>query len=366
MVSDTKVLLTPGPLTTSTQVKQSMLVDMGTRDQDYYDLVQETRNMLLQIAQADERYYTAVLIPGSGTYGVESVLTGVVKKNEKVLILSNGAYGERMGQICQKSGILYELVRYSMIHQLDVKEIEKQIARDDITHVAYVHSETTAGVLNDIAAIQKVIHRYHKISIVDAMSSFGAVEMAVDELQIDYLIASSNKCLHGVPGLAFVIANRHHLNQCADIARSLSLDLYAQYRFMEDNPGAFRFTSPTHVLRALHCALKEMIAMGGVAARHRRYVKLQRQFREAMVEQGFQTLVQAADQGMVITTFLYPDGFDFAAFYEYFKSNGFLLYRGKLSDYDAFRIGNIGAIRDEDVARFITLLQAYGKGADER
>lgn len=366
MVANTKVLLTPGPLTTSMQVKRSMLTDMGTRDQEYYDLVQETRRMLLQIAQANERHYAAVLIPGSGTYGVESVLTSVVKENEKVLILSNGAYGERMGQICQKSGVPHELVRYSMIRQLDVKEIAKQIARDDITHVAYIHSETTAGVLNDIAAIQEVIHRYHKISIVDAMSSFGAVEMAVDELQVDYLIASSNKCLHGVPGLAFVIANRQHLDQCANIARSLSLDLYAQYRFMEDNPGAFRFTSPTHVLRALHCAMQEMIAMGGVAARHQRYAKLQRQFREAMEAQGFETLVPADDQGVVITTFLYPDGFDFTAFYEYFKTNGFLLYRGKLSDYDAFRIGNIGAIEDADVARFITLLQAYGKGADEQ
>ncbi len=360
-MSDSKVLLTPGPLTTSTQVKQSMMSDMGTRDQEYYDLAQETRMMLLRLAQADERDYTAVLIPGSGTYGVESVLCSVVKENEKVLILSNGAYGERMGQICQKAQIPYELVRCSMIHQLDVKAVEEQIAREDITHVAYIHSETTAGVLNDITGLQEVIHRYHKISIVDAMSSFGAVEMSMDELQVDYLIASSNKCLHGVPGLAFVIAKRSHLDQCANVAHSLSLDLHAQYRFMEDNLGAFRFTSPTHVLRALHRAMEEMIAMGGVSARHQRYVKLQRQFREAMVKQGFQTLVPAQDQGVVITTFLYPQGFDFAHFYEYFKSNGFLLYRGKLSDYDAFRIGNIGAIEDKDVDRFIALLQAYYK-----
>ncbi len=364
MTDDSRVLLTPGPLTTSEQVKACMTVDMGTRDQEYYDLVEETRRMLLDLAKADARNYACILIPGSGTYGVESVLSSVVKAEEKVLILSNGAYGERMGQICQKAKVPYEIVHYSMIHKLDVKEVEKQIARADITHVAYVHSETTAGVLNDITALQELIHRYHKVSIVDAMSSFAAVDIAMADLQIDYLIASSNKCLHGVPGLAFVIANRYHLDQCGDVAHSLSLDLYAQYRFMEDNPGAFRFTSPTHVLRALYGAIKEMNAMGGIAARHDRYVKLQRQIREAMEKQGFETLVPQQDQGVVITTFLYPQGFDFISFYEYFKANGFLLYRGKLSDYDAFRIGNIGAISDEDVERFISLLQAYGKEED--
>ena len=359
MKTKQRVLLTPGPLTTSDAVRESMLVDMGTRDAEYQELCEETRSMVLQLANANEVDYTAIFLQGSGTYGVESVLSSVVKPQEKVLILSNGAYGERMAQICDKAHISYDIKRYSMIRQLDLSLIEKEIARADITHVAYIHSETTAGVLNDIRGIQDLIHRYHKSSIVDAMSSFGSLPLDLDALDIDYFVTSSNKCVHGVPGLAIIIAKRSHLETCKDVCHSLSLDLYAQYRFMEENAGGFRFTSPTHVLRALSTALRETIAQGGIEARHQRYLKLQMQIREAMLGHGFQTLVPLADQSPVITTFLYKENFDFKDFYHYFKDNGFLLYSGKLPDYDAFRIGNIGEIKDEDVERFLALLDAY-------
>ena len=195
-MSTQKVLLTPGPLTTSETVKQAMLEDMGTRDTEYQELVQDVRRILLTLADGDESIYTSILLQGSGTYGVESVLTSVVKQNEKVLILSNGAYGERMEQICRQAKVPYDIFKYSMIHQLPLKELEAQIAREDITHVAYIHSETTAGVLNDIQGIQKLIHRYHKISIVDAMSSFASLPMSLNKLDVDYLITSANKCLH--------------------------------------------------------------------------------------------------------------------------------------------------------------------------
>lgn len=354
-----KLLLTPGPLTTSSTVKEAMLTDMGTRDVEYQELVQQIRQSLLQLADGDEAEYTTVLLQGSGTYGMESVLTSVVKPQEKVLILSNGAYGERMEQICNKAHVPYEIVRYSMIHQLDSNEIEAQIAREDITHVAYIHSETTSGVLNDLKAIQALIHRYHKISIVDMMSSFAGIPFSLKECGVDYLITSANKCLHGVPGVAIIFARRAHLETCANVCSSLSLDLYEQYRFMEEHPGSFRFTSPTHVMRALDQAICELQESGGIAARYERYGKLQERIREAMLAQGFETLVPYQDQSPFITTYLCKEGFHFAAFYDYFKANGFLLYSGKLPQYDAFRIGNIGEISDADVDRFIALLNDY-------
>lgn len=354
-----KVLLTPGPLTTSKSVKDAMLVDMGTRDVEYQELVQEVRHILLELADADEKRYTSILLQGSGTYGVESVLTSVVKQNEKVLILSNGAYGERMEQICKTAKVPYDIVKYSMIHQLPLQELEAQIAREDITHVAYIHSETTAGVLNDIKRIQELIHRYHKISIVDAMSSFAALPLSLNELDVDYFITSANKCLHGVPGLAIIYAKRSHLEQCEGICPSLSLDLYAQYQTMEQGNGSFRFTSPTHVLRALRQAIAELIQSGGISARYERYQMIQKRIREAMLAQGFKTLVPLSDQSPIITTYLCKDGFVFSDFYDYYKANGYLLYSGKLPQYDAFRIGNIGEISDADVDRFIMLLKAY-------
>ena len=353
------VLLTPGPLTTSMDVKSAMLTDLGTRDTQYQTITQEIRQTLLQLAHADEQRYSCILLQGSGTYGVESVLSSTIRKNEKVLILSNGAYGERMEKICQKGGIPYRIQTYPMTSALPLLEIEAAIAAEDITHVAYIHCETTAGVLNDIKGIQRLINKYQKHSIIDAMSSFASMEIDLQELNADYLITSSNKCLHGVPGIAVVFAKKQHLNTCEGICRSLSLDLYEQYRFMEDQHGAFRFTSPTHVMLALKEALQELQQTGGICERNKRYCFIQNEIHTAMSNHGFQTLVKQQEQSPVITTYLYPEHFNFAHFYQYFKENGILLYNGKLPDIDAFRIGNIGDIQDEDLEKFKALLEHY-------
>lgn len=353
------VLLTPGPLSTSDNVKKAMLHDMGTRDQDYQDIVQDIRQNLLELAHADPDTYSCILLQGSGTYGVESVLCSTIRKKERVLILSNGSYGERMEKICRKADIPHTMASFSMTKALPLDEIETMIAGDDITHVAYIHCETTAGVLNDIHAIQRLIHKYNKISIVDAMSSFASVELSMDELGIDYLITSSNKCLHGVPGIAIVFARKKLLAQCEGICTSLSLDLYEQSMFMDKTPGSFRFTSPVHVILALQKAIDELKEAGGIAQRSTRYLHIQETFHNAMKRHGFQTLVSKEEQSPVITTFLYPDTFNFQEFYDYFKAHGFLLYSGKLPGVDAFRIGNIGHISDEDVETFVSVLDNF-------
>lgn len=352
------ILLTPGPLTTSKTVKESMLFDLGTRDEEYQQIVQEIQKNLLDIAHSTP-HHTCILLQGSGTYGVESVLTSTIGEHEKVLILANGAYGDRMATICAKANLAYVKVDYPMTNALPLERIEEHICREDITHVAYIHCETTAGVLNDVASIQRLIHKHNKISIVDAMSSFGGIPISIKEQDIDYVITSSNKCLHGVPGIAIVFANTKHLDHCKGICKSLSLDLYDQYTYMKRTPGSFRFTSPTHVILALHKAIQELHLQGGVEARHQRYVHTQHEIYQAMKEKGFKTLVDCEEQAPIITTYQIPNGFDFHAFYDYFKSNGFLLYSGKLPGIEAFRIGNIGHIQEEDITRFISILNNY-------
>lgn len=356
-----KILLTPGPLTTSKATKEAMLVDMGTRDSEYQNLICGLQQKLLTLGHAKQDDYALIFMQGSGTFGVESVLTSVIKSQEKVLILSNGAYGKRMVQICEQANIQYEELAFPMTEAIDISLLEEAIAKTDCTHVAYVHCETTAGIMNDIVKIQDVISRYHKISIVDAMSSFGAVDINITALHIDYLITSANKCLHGVPGVALIFARKAHLQMCAHVCKSLSLDLYAQYTTMEEVPGSFRFTSPTHVLRALDRAVDECMQAGGIPARHERYARIQQRIAKAMQEAGFSTLIAGDIQSVVITTYLCPENFDFASFYEYFKTNGYLLYSGKLPGIDAFRIGNIGNLSDTDVDTFIDILSQWRK-----
>lgn len=356
-----KILLTPGPLTTSTTVKESMLIDIGTRDSDFNELVQSIRSDLLSLAHAKKETYTVVLLPGSGTYGVESVLTSVISKKDKVLILENGAYGKRMADICQQASIPYQVESFSMIQALPIDKIEQLIAQADITHVAFIHCETTAGVLNNLSELMKLVHKYQKKSIVDAMSSFASVEINMDELAVDYLITSSNKCLHGVPGIAIVYAKKDTLATCKGICKSLSLDLYAQYQFMEQNDGGFRFTSPTHVLWALQTAIKELKDSGGIPARNLHYQQLQTMIQDTMHSLGFKTLVNKLEQSFVITTFLIPNNFDFNDFYHYMKEHDFLLYSGKLPSYDAFRIGNIGEVTKKNIEDMLELVITYKK-----
>lgn len=351
-----KILLTPGPLTTSDKVKESMMVDYGTRDISYELIVAMVKDKILKIAHATNNY-ECILLQGSGTYGVESVLNSTIGKEEKVLILSNGAYGQRMANIMQKANKPYEIVEFSNIKSLYIAEIEKIIANSNSTHVAFIHSETTAGVLNDIVKISKIIKKYDKQIIVDAMSSFGGIDINVQQLDIDYLITSSNKCLHGVPGLSIIIAKKQSLDECKDKATSLSLDLYEQYLGMKNN--TFRFTSPTHVLSALNSAIDELIEIGGVNKRYETYLKYNKDIKEFMLLKGFKTLVDDNDQSMIITTYLMSDTFNFNNYYDYMKENGFLLYSGKLSNYNAFRIGNIGNISEEDIDRFKLYTSRY-------
>jgi len=354
------LLLTPGPLSTTKTVKAKMLRDWCTWDDDYNNIVQEIRSELLELAEVPQENYTSVLMQGSGTFCVESVIGSVIPDDGKLLVLANGDYGQRIATIAKylKIDVVIYDSGYLERHNMDkVAEILEQ--DEDISHVALVHCETTTGMLNDIEPIGEIVKKYGRTYIVDAMSSFGGIPIEMDRLGIDFLISSANKCIQGVPGFGFIIAKRNELEQCEGRARSLSLDLYNQWKTMEDNNGKWRFTSPTHVVRAFQQAIVELKKEGGILARFLRYSACQKILLKGMQELGFQALLPEDLQSPIITTFLSPahPEYNFTRFYNELKSRGFVIYPGKVTDYQCFRIGNIGDIQTNDIKDLLEALQ---------
>ena len=354
-------LLTPGPLTTTDTVKKEMLFDHCTWDDDYKKITLSIREKLLNLAHVSEPEYTVVLMQGSGTFGVESVLTSVIGEEDTLLIAANGAYGERMGDIARHAGIHYLMYEEDYNKIPSAEKIREILAEyPEITHVSMVHSETTSGILNDIASVAKVVKGAGKTFIVDAMSSFGGVDIPVGDLEIDFIISSANKCIQGVPGFSFIICNREKLMESKGKARSLSLDLYDQWETMNKD-GKWRFTSPTHVVLAFAQALKEMEEEGGIVARAKRYEENNRLLIQKMAEMGIRPYIGSEHQGPIITTFLYPEhhNFSFQDMYQYIKDRGYAIYPGKVTDADTFRIGNIGEIYKEDIEKLCSIIKEF-------
>lgn len=350
------LLLTPGPLTTTETVKAAMMSDWCTWDKDYNEgIVQPIRHQLVELATKRPDDYTAVLLQGSGTYCVEAALGTTIRDTDNLLICANGAYGKRMGLIAEYYHLHYDLLAFDETQAVDPERIATYLKHHrEVTHVSVVHCETTTGVLNPLADIAKVVKGAGCKLIVDAMSSFGGVPLDMAELGIDFLISSANKCIQGVPGFGFIIARRSLLEQCKGVARSLSLDAYAQWETMEQGHGKWRFTSPTHVVRAFMQALEELHEEGGVEARHTRYCENHRLLVEGMRKLGYQTLLPDEDQSPIITSFYYPTAdFDFQGFYQQLKQRGFVIYPGKISQAPTFRIGNIGDVHSDDIERLL-------------
>ncbi|AVK82983.1 2-aminoethylphosphonate--pyruvate transaminase [Lysinibacillus sp. B2A1] len=353
-------LLTPGPLTTTDTVKQEMLKDRCTWDDDYKNVTQVIRKQLLDLAQVDELNYTAVLMQGSGSFVVESVLTTVIGDEDKVLILTNGAYGERIVEMVEVLKLQHVVYSVPYDEQPSALEVQALLEKDaSITHVAVVHCETTTGILNPIKEIGEVVHAFNKTYIVDAMSSFGGVPMDLSSLHIDFCISSANKCIQGVPGFGFVIAKTEVLEKCKGQARSVALDLYNQWEAMKKD-GKWRFTSPTHVVAAFAKALEELTEEGGINARYKRYADNNQLLRSRLSPLGFEAYITEELQSPIITTFLFPHKeFSFEHFYQEMKEAGFVIYPGKLTDVDTFRIGNIGDIHEKDMHALCEVIENY-------
>lgn len=349
------ILLTPGPLSTSKGVKATMLRDWCTWDDDYNSIVRDLRRRLSALATPAQGY-TSVLMQGSGTFSVESVIGTAIPEGGKLLVLVNGAYGQRIATIAARLCIPCVVHDSGEAARPDLEALHCELDRNpEITHVAVVHCETTTGMLNPVEEVGAVVKAAGRVFIVDAMSSFGGIPMDAKGMGADYLISSANKCIQGVPGFGFVVARRTELETCAGRARSLSLDLYDQWRTMEDKGGKWRFTSPTHVVRAFATAMDELDAEGGVAARHARYSASQRLLVEGMRRLGFETLLPDELQSPIITSFLSPTepSYRFQDFYEALKAKGFVIYPGKVTTGETFRIGNIGEVYPSDIERLL-------------
>jgi len=353
------LLFTPGPLTTSQSVKQAMLRDLGSRDDEFIRLVRDIRRRLVALGESDEAHYTAVPLQGSGTFALEAVLSSTVPPTGKVLVIVNGAYGRRVVQMARQlriATVVYE------VQEDDVpvaEQVDAFLQRDrSITHVCVAHCETTTGIFNPIAAIGQVVQRHGRIYFVDAMSSFGAVPLNLVDAQIDYLVSSANKCIEGVPGFAFVLARKETLLATEGYARSLSFDLLAQYRGLEQN-GQFRFTPPTHTMLAFHQALLELEEEGGVAGRAARYRTNHATLVTGMRALGFVEYLAPANQGYIITSFRYPTdrAFDFEEFYRRLSNRGYAIYPGKVSNADCFRIGHIGRLFTTDMQNLLAAIR---------
>lgn len=345
-----KALFTPGPLTTSALVKQAMLRDLGSRDAEFIALVQDVRRRLVALAGASSDY-TAVLMQGSGTFGVEATLTSVIPPTGQVLILINGAYGDRMLKIAKIHRIPALRLPFPENSVPDPSALKDALhEHPEVTHVAVVHCETTTGILNPIEVYGQIIKQYKRSYIVDAMSSFGAYPIDLAACGIDYLISSSNKCIEGVPGFSFVLARKDSLLATRGSARTLSLDLLAQWEGLEKD-GQFRFTPPTHAILAFRQALLELEREGGIVARGARYRQNYEISMDAMLRMGFLPYLGESHRSYIISSFLYPNDprFDFRDFYEGLSEKGFVIYPGKLSHADCFRIGHIGRLGVADV-----------------
>jgi len=353
------LLLTPGPLTTSEDVKAAMDFDYCTWDDDYKKITQSFRQSLLDNALVSADEYTAVPIQGSGTYGVESVISSAISNDDKLMIAINGAYGKRISEMADIYGINHVDLVVDEREPITLEKVTGCLDKNpDITHFAMIHCETTTGILNPIEDIIPYVNARGIVTIVDAMSSFGGIPIDVKQEKIDYLISSSNKCIQGVPGFSFVIARKKVLEAAKGLNRTLSLDLYDQYAEMERNNGKWRFTSPTHVVHAFYEALQELKEEGGVVARYKRYESNQKHLAKGMEELGFKVLIDEKYQSPIITSFIYPnDDFDFNEFYHELKNDGFVIYPGKISQVPTFRIGNIGEVYDEDITKLLIAIK---------
>ena len=349
------ILLTPGPITTTKTVKEAMLTDWGSWDGDFKELTAFIRKEILAIAHAEE---THVCIPmqGSGTFSVEATLTTLVPKDGKLLILMNGAYGQRMAKTFDYLGREYVTIDKGDYLPPQPDEVEEALINDPaITHVAVVHCETSSGILNPVGAISEVVYKQGRELIIDAMSSFGALSLDARELKFAAIVSSANKCLEGVPGFGFCILRKDLVEKSAGNSHSLSLDLIDQFKYMEKS-GQWRYTPPTHVVAALVQAIKEYNAEGGREARLAKYKANFEVLVPGMKSLGIYPLIENPDWlSPIIVTFLSPEhpNFNFQQFYDKLKERGFIIYPGKLTIAESFRIGCIGAQCSTDYKRLI-------------
>ncbi len=345
-------LLTPGPLTTSFPVKEAMLKDWGSWDDDFRAMTRDMRTRLLALLGPGAEDFDCVPMQGSGSFCVEAMLGSFIPKTGKALVLANGAYGQRSAKTMEYLGRDYIVLDKGDYLPPRGDEVARILADDAaITHVVAIHCETSSGILNPVEEISEVTYAAGRKLLVDSMSAFGAIPLEVAQVRYEAMVSSANKCIEGVPGFGFVIARKSELEAAKGNSHSLSLDVHAQWANMEKT-GQWRFTPPTHVVAAFLEALRGHEAEGGVAGRGARYARNRDVMVDGMRDLGFETLLKDRWLSPIIVTFFCPasPAFEFGKFYQLMKAKGFIIYPGKLTVVDSFRIGCIGQM-DENVMR---------------
>ncbi len=358
-MSNAPYLLTPGPLTISMATKQSMLRDWGSWDADFNQITGRVRARLLDIVQASATH-ECVPLQGSGTFSVEAAIGTLVPRAGHVLVPQNGAYCQRIARICRVLGRALTTIDYAEDAAVRAEDIDRALAANPaITHVALVHCETSTGILNPLQAVADVVARHGRALIVDAMSSFGALEIDARRTAFDALIAASGKCLEGPPGMAFVIARRSALERAEGNSHSLAMDLYDQWVYMQKTTQ-WRYTPPTHVVAAFDAAIDQFLAEGGRPARGARYADNCRTLMAGMERLGLKSFLPAAIQAPIIVTFHAPHSprYLFRNFYDAVKARGYILYPGKLTTIETFRVGCMGQLGERGMAGAVAAVAA--------
>lgn len=344
-------LLTPGPLTISLRTKEAMLRDWGSWDADFNSITGRVCERLLAIVHGAGTH-ECVPLQGSGTFAVEAAIgTLVPRVGGHVLVPQNGAYCQRIARICRILGRKLTTIDYAENTQVLAADIERTLANDrSITHVALVHCETSTGILNPLQEIAQVVARHGRGLIVDAMSSFGALEIDARTTAFDAVVAASGKCLEGPPGMGFVIVRRAALERCEGNCHSLAMDLYDQWVYMQKTTQ-WRYTPPTHVVAAFDCAIAQFLEEGGLPARGARYASNCRTLIEGMGKLGLRSFLPAAIQAPIIVTFYAPEhpNYQFKSFYNAVKAQGYILYPGKLTTVETFRVGCMGQLGERGI-----------------
>ncbi len=352
------ILLTPGPLTTTLATKSAMLRDWGSWDTAFNEVTARVRAKLVDIIHAGDTH-VCVPMQGSGTFSVEAAINTLVPRDGHLLVLINGAYGKRLARLATMMGRKTTTFETADDVPTTADDVERLLASDaSITHVGLIHCETSTGIENPLQAIAAVVARRGRSLIVDAMSSFGALPIDARTTPFDALVAASGKCVEGPPGMGFVFVRRSVLERCAGNSTSLALDLHDQWTYMEKTTQ-WRFTPPTHVVVALDAALDQYVAEGGQPARFARYRANFETLVAGMREQGFRVFLPEAIQAPIIVTFHAPDDpkYAFRDFYDRVRDKGFVLYPGKLTQVETFRVGCIGAIGPSEMRHAVNAVR---------
>jgi len=357
------VLLNPGPVTLSERVRAALLhEDLCHREPEFAALVLDIKSRLARVYPEGEQDYAATLLTGSGTCAVEAMVSSLVTRSCSALVIANGVYGERMSAMLERQGKRHLLVRSEWREPMDIAEVERRLASDPgITHVLAVHNETTTGRRNDIEALARVLKKYNRRLLMDAVSSFAGEEIRFEGWNLDALAGVANKCIHGAPGICFVLARRDLLETGTSGATSLYLDLYRHYK--EQKNGFSPFTQATHVCVALREALAELEESGGWSARTERYRYLSRTIRAELDRLGMPRFLPEKDCSAVISSFHLPPGVDYAHLHDLLKEEGFVIYAGQAGLANSiFRIANLGDITDADLQRLLGIFRdRFGK-----